>query len=88
MSSRMSFLSTAATDKTIQNAAHYNSENYGGKESFSGTNEMKKKGFMSKLFSRRKLPDEPKKEEEEEEEVKEEEEVVVEEAVEEEVVEE
>jgi hypothetical protein len=79
----MSFLSTTATDKTIQNAAHY-SENYGGKESFSGTNEMKKKGFMSKLFSRRKLPEEPKKEEE----VKEEEEVVVEEAVEEEVEEE
>lgn len=84
MSSRMSFLSTAATDKTIQNAAHY-SENYGGKESFSGTNEMKKKGFMSKLFSRRKLPEEPKKEVEVKEE---EEEVVVEEAVEEEVVEE
>jgi hypothetical protein len=54
----------------------------------SGTNEMKKKskkGFIRKLFGKRKLPEEPVEENVDE---AVEEEVVVEEAVEEEVVEE
>ena len=75
-------------ENSIQNAAFY-SDNYDSKEVVSGTNEMKKKskkGFMRKLFGKRKLPEEPV--EEKADEKAEEEEVVVEEAVEEEAVEE
>ena len=85
--SRMSIFKSSVPDNSIQNAAFY-SDNYDSKEVVSGTNEMKKKskkGFMRKLFGKRKLPEEPVEEKEEE---AVEEEVVVEEAVEEEVVEE
>ena len=85
--SRMSIFTPSVPDNSIQNAAFY-SDNYDSKDVVSGTNEMKKKskkGFMRKLFGKRKLLEEPVEENAEE---AVEEEVVVEEAVEEEVVEE
>ena len=86
--SRMSIFQSSVPENSIQNAAFY-SDNYDSKEVVSGTNEMKKKskkGFMRKLFGKRKLPEDPV--EEATEEKADEEEVVVEEAVNEEVVEE
>jgi len=84
----MSIFKSSVPDNSIQNAAFY-SDNYDSKEVVSGTNEMKKKskkGFMRKLFGKRKLPEESV--EEKADENADEEEVVVEEAVEEDVVEE
>ena len=61
MSTRMSIFQSTVPENSIQNAAHY-TEDFSSKESFSGTNEMKK-GFMSKWFGKKKGSKKAKSEE-------------------------